>query len=469
MHGHVTCLASSGTLLAIAYNSGTVLVYNLEEQVANETVMMVSEFEQVHSFSFHRSAVTCMVFSDDNTRLITGAADTYIILYDLITGTAEFKLMGHSEPITQLQTIVTKHPTRGTSQRSLISSSRDGLLKVWDLEKQQCVGTYSEPNLPKINDFCLVGELGVLIAGGTDNQLKVFVIDNAEDGLALKFNSSIVKESGHRVLQLHYDKKRHLFFSLSADNKFEAFAINIDRPESILKKLLKKDKKTLTKRTHAEMEEAPEPLDKAAMQLKMEARDYELALHFSKKSSVVLEPTSKARSFSLVAGQNLDVIVSFHNNRAIWYHLKLEEDGGAKELSKLGDLPGHEMAIRGVAISPNDGLFATHSFDSLKVWSVDLFSANQKGAFSVQCKSSLPEPNILSIAILPGNKFIVLGTKEGQLSLYDANTNAIIQRLHAHKKEIWEVAYHTNADGLKGSLLIASASADKTIKFHTLS
>jgi WD40 repeat protein len=40
--------------------------------------------------------------------------------------------------------------------------------------------------------------------------------------------------------------------------------------------------------------------------------------------------------------------------------------------------------------------------------------------------------------------------------------------LKAHKKEIWEVAFHTNPAGLKGSLLIASASADKTIKFHTL-
>ena len=33
---------------------------------------------------------------------------------------------------------------------------------------------------------------------------------------------------------------------------------------------------------------------------------------------------------------------------------------------------------------------------------------------------------------------------------------------------MWEVAYHTNPEGLKGSLLIASASADKSIKFHTL-
>lgn len=102
MHGQVTCLACSGTLLAIGYTSGTILVYNLDEKHQNDTVMMVSEFEQVHSFSFHRSPVTCMVFADDGTQLISGSADTYIIMYDLIASTAEFKLMGHTEPLTQL-------------------------------------------------------------------------------------------------------------------------------------------------------------------------------------------------------------------------------------------------------------------------------------------------------------------------------------------------------------------------------
>ena len=41
------------------------------------------------------------------------------------------------------------------------------------------------------------------------------------------------------------------------------------------------------------------------------------------------------------------------------------------------------MAIRGVSISPNDSIFATHSFDSLKVWSVDLFQSNQKGELTI--------------------------------------------------------------------------------------
>lgn len=102
------------------------------------------------------------------------------------------------------------------------------------------------------------------------------------------------------------------------------------------------------------------------------------------------------------------------------------------------------------------------------MWQVDLFASHQNGNFQVHPKQSLAENNVLTVAILPGNRYLVFGTKEGQLCLYDLNTSSVVQRIMAHQKEIWEVSYHTNPEGMKGSLLVASASADRTIKFHTL-
>lgn len=126
IHGQVSCVATSGDLVAVGYTSGTILVYQAEESEA-------LKFEQVHQFSFHKSAVNVIIFAEDGTQLISGGADSYIILYDLVASTAEYKLIGHTGPVTQLHTIVTPHPVRGTTQRSLISASADGLLKVWDL------------------------------------------------------------------------------------------------------------------------------------------------------------------------------------------------------------------------------------------------------------------------------------------------------------------------------------------------
>jgi hypothetical protein len=47
--------------------------------------------------------------------------------------------------------------------------------------------------------------------------------------------------------------------------------------------------------------------------------------------------------------------------------------------------------------------------------------------------------------ILPGNKYLVMGTKEGDLMLYDVAQTQMVQTIDdAHKKEIWELAMHTS-------------------------
>ena len=77
----------------------------------------------------------------------------------------------------------------------------------------------------------------------------------------------------------------------------------------------------------------------------------------------------------------------------------------------------------------------------------------------------------MCLLILPGNKYLVMGTKEGALCLYDLNQGQSCQIVDsAHKKEIYELAMHTapQIKNSKGQLLIASASADQSIKFWNL-
>ena len=132
-HGFVTCLASAGFFLAVGYSSGTVVVYNLEQR-PDQVLHKGQAFEVEHTFTFHRSAVAVLVFSDDDTQLVSGGADTHIVIYDLVASKAEFKLTGHTEPITKLQVLVSTHPVAGSRQKRLVSSGKDGLIKVWDLD-----------------------------------------------------------------------------------------------------------------------------------------------------------------------------------------------------------------------------------------------------------------------------------------------------------------------------------------------
>ena len=68
MHGTVTCLATVGSFLAIGHSNGTVLVYNLEVMLSEDEMLdklTHSRFELAHQFSFHKSAITAMVFSGE--------------------------------------------------------------------------------------------------------------------------------------------------------------------------------------------------------------------------------------------------------------------------------------------------------------------------------------------------------------------------------------------------------------------
>lgn len=37
------------------------------------------------SYSGHKSSVTCLVFSEDGTRVVSGSKDTHVIIWDLIS------------------------------------------------------------------------------------------------------------------------------------------------------------------------------------------------------------------------------------------------------------------------------------------------------------------------------------------------------------------------------------------------
>lgn len=140
--------------------------------------------------------------------MASGSQDTYIVIYDLVADTAQFKLLGHNEAITALSTFAYKHPVRGSDQTLLISAAKDGLIKFWDVEQQSCILNTSDQFMSKIESFSLIQELDVLVAGSSDNQLKIFKIQVSKETGALECNfvSTIKKDSGNRVLEMQYNQ-----------------------------------------------------------------------------------------------------------------------------------------------------------------------------------------------------------------------------------------------------------------------
>ena len=73
--------------------------------------------------------------------------------------------------------------------------------------------------------------------------------------------STIKKDSGSRVLEISYSSTINHLMVLSSDNKFELIKVNLDNKESILKKLLRHEKRKQLKRKREDLKDADEDED----------------------------------------------------------------------------------------------------------------------------------------------------------------------------------------------------------------
>lgn len=118
-------------------------------------------------------------FDDQNTQMFSGGQDTYIVVYDLVSDQAQYKMKGHKEQITELALFKMKNPyLKGKTQQILVSSSKDGFLKFWDLEQQSCVSSFSDELMTKVSGFVMIPELKAIVIGGgsEENHLKLYQV-----------------------------------------------------------------------------------------------------------------------------------------------------------------------------------------------------------------------------------------------------------------------------------------------------
>ena len=115
-----------------------------------ETVLVI--------FNSHKSGVTCLAFDKAGGHLASGSRDTTIVIFDILTEIALYKLRGHTNEITGLRFLdldqgQEEEPAtngNGTQHNGvpdeaihksfevLLSVSKDALIKLWDLDSRHC-------------------------------------------------------------------------------------------------------------------------------------------------------------------------------------------------------------------------------------------------------------------------------------------------------------------------------------------
>ena len=105
----------------------------------------------IRAISFDKSSNSNNSWMTKNaavTRLASGSNDGSVVLWDIVAETGLFRLLGHRGGITDLNFVSVGSPTTpsttsGSSSMMdlLVSSSLDGLVKIWDLQGQCCIQT----------------------------------------------------------------------------------------------------------------------------------------------------------------------------------------------------------------------------------------------------------------------------------------------------------------------------------------
>lgn len=130
------------------------------------------------TLSGHRGAVTALAFDENGTRLASGSRDTHLIVWDVVAETGLYRLKGHKDQITCLKFIKNPDDSTGSNSNSdyLLSSSKDTLLKLWDLSSQFCRETLVG-HRTEVWSFDITADQKTIISGGAEPTLKAWTID----------------------------------------------------------------------------------------------------------------------------------------------------------------------------------------------------------------------------------------------------------------------------------------------------
>jgi U3 small nucleolar RNA-associated protein 12 len=431
------------------------------------------------SFNGHRSAITTLVFDASGVRLASGARDTDIILWDLVAEVGLFKLRGHKAPITALHFLHTRtddrHEPEATDptgleadQVFLLSTGKDALIKLWDVNTQHCVETHVAQSNGECWAMGVSPDSSGCITAGNDGELKVWSIDlpglrhvaskigDVDEPHYLRERGVLYRQGKDRTLGIRFHGQWDYIAIHGSEKAIEIWRI---RNESeIQKSLARKRKRRREKATSGDKRELKgKELDLESHD-KMETSDAEIGEVIVPYVTVRVGGKVRAITWSTTRGQKkLQLLASTTNNSIEVFEIprrsktKAPANDDAPEYDRVYsvDLPGHRTDVRALALSSDDRMLLSASSGSLKVWNVRTQS----------CLRTLESGYALCTAFIPGDRIAIVGTKDGHLELFDIASSALIERMDAHDGSIWTL--HVHPDGRS----VATGSADKTVKF----
>ncbi|KAK4103078.1 WD40 repeat-like protein [Parathielavia hyrcaniae] len=466
----VTAIAQSRAdpdVFAVGYEDGSIRLW--DSKIATSVV----------SFNGHKSAITVLGFDKTGVRLASGAKDTDVIIWDLVAEVGQYKLRGHKDQVTGLHFVEPDPMVQGEGDEEqalmavdtaaaegfLLTTGKDALIKLWDLASRHCIETH----VAQTNGECWA--LGVspdcsgCVTAGNDGEMTVWALDVAALASSaqqvdlsqsinfLRDRGTLHRQSKERAVEVIFHPRRDYFAVHGVEKAVEIWRIRnkAEIKKSLARKKKRRREKLKDKKADGE-DEVDDADDNADDITKADISDV-IVQH------VIVRTTGKVRSIDWAANQgnkDLQLLVGSTNNLLELYAIvgkdKLKSKGDVPDYNKAlaVELPGHRTDIRSLAISSDDKMLASAANGSLKIWNIK----TQACVRTFECGYAL------CCAFLPGDKVVVVGTKEGELQLYDVASATMLETVNAHEGHaIWSLQVHPDGKS------VVSGGADKTAKF----
>lgn len=460
----VTAIAQSKTdkdVFAVGYEDGSIRLWDSKIS----TVIV--------NFNGHKSAITKLAFDKSGVRLASGSKDTDVIIWDLVAEVGQFKLRGHKDQITGLSFIQPEPRVENddgsramvlddesSSDGFLLTTGKDSLLKLWDLSSRHCIETHISQTNGECWALGVSPDLSGCVTTGNDGEMKVWSID--AEGLAASTSRVDLSATAHylydrgilhrqskdRATEVIFHPQRDYFAVHGSEKSVDVWRI---RSESEIKKsLARKRRRRREKQKDGDLDN-----DDGAEEDASKADISDVFVQY-----VIVRIGGKARSVDWATSSNqkdLQLLVSSTNNQLEYYSIPHKEKAERKKKDDIPDytrglaveLPGHRADIRALSLSSDDKMLASAANGSMKIWNIK----TQACIRTFECGYAL------CCAFLPGDKVVVVGTKSGELQLFDVASASLLHNVQAHEGAIWSLSVHP--DGRS----VVSGSADKSAKF----
>lgn len=436
------------------------------------------------SFNGHKSAITTLAFDRDGVRLSSGAKDTDIIVWDLVAEVGLFKLRGHKDQITGIHYLYTSgqrtdadggtngngtHINGGEDKHAgfLISTSKDALIKLWEIGSQHCIETHVAQTNGECWSMAVSPDQSGAITAGNDGELKVWSIDLvglAEVASEISENpqNTFLHERGifyrqgkDRTIGVMFHPRGNYIAAHGSEKSIELWRI---RSESEVQNTLARKKKRRREKALAAAGQANEELADSSKDLEdlSSAHITDVIVPY-----VIVRTTGKIRSMDWAGrrgGKSLQLLAASTNNQLEIYNVitkqqdKVPKSGEPPDYSRSFsvDMPGHRTDVRSLALSSDDRMLASACNGSLRIWNIR----------SQSCIRTLDCGYALCATFLPGDKIVIVGNRNGELEIFDIASSTLIDTVKAHDGPVWTL--HVHPDGRS----IATGSADKSAKFY---